>query len=226
MPLSRLRWVGLVLLLAIALTACGAGSTTEPTQNADVIYTSVAGTMVAQLNDQQTQTAQAIPPSSLPSPTTADTFTPLPTVPAAPSVTPFTINTPGSVVQPTIFTGGTPGSTGAGCADSKFISETPPADGTQFSKGENFSKSWSFMNSGTCTWSNSYSFGFQNGDRLGGKEIVISRSVDFVLAGQIKTFTVQFEAPISAGHYKGFWQMRTPAGGSFGSRVWIDIVVK
>jgi hypothetical protein len=216
-----------VLLLAAALTSCGAGSTPGPTQDANLIYTSVAGTMVAQLNVQQTETAQALPPSPLPSPTAMDTFTPQPTLPALPSVTPFTINTPVSAVQPTTFNaGGTPGSTGAGCADSKFISETKPDDGTQFTKSENFTKTWSFLNTGTCTWVNNYAFGFQSGDRMGGKTIVISRSVDFVPVGQVKAFSVQLEAPNVAGHYIGYWQMRTPEGGSFGSRVWVDIVVK
>ena len=217
-----------MLLVAAALTSCGSANTPEPTQDVNVIHTSVAGTMVSQLYDQQTQTAQAVPPSPAASPTALDTSTPLPTFLATALNTPIIINTPAGAVFPTNpVGGGTPGSsTASGCNNSNFISETAPSDGAQFSKGENFTKSWTFQNTGTCTWVNSFSFGFQNGDRMGGKNIVISRSVDFTPPGNNHTFTVFFEAPITAGHYIGFWQMRTPGGNSFGSRVWVDIEVK
>jgi hypothetical protein len=223
----KLIWVVIVVMVAAALTSCSGGQAPEPTQDANAVYTSVAGTMVSQFNDQQTQTAQAVPPSPQPSPTPFDTFTPLPTYPVTPLVTPIITDTPVIAVLPTsIAGGGTPGSTAAGCNNSNFISETKPDDGTQFTKGENFSKSWTFQNTGTCTWSNSYTFGFQSGDRMGGKDIVISRSVDFTLPGNNHTFTVFFEAPNAAGHYIGFWEMRTPLGGSFGTRVWVVINVK
>ena len=224
--MKPIRVVTLLLVVA-ALTSCSGGKAPEPTQDVNAVYTSVASTMVAQLIDQQTQTAQAVPPTVLASPTAFDTSTPLPTFPATALGTPIIINTPTGAVFPTNSTGGgTPGTTAAGCNNSNFISESEPSDGTQFSKGENFSKSWTFQNTGTCTWSNSFSFGFQSGDRMGGKTILISRSVDFTLPGNNHTFTVFFEAPITAGHYIGFWQMRTPGGSSFGSRVWVDIVVK
>jgi hypothetical protein len=226
MQLMKSMWVSIALVLIVTLTSCGPGNTPEPAQDANAIYTSVAGTMVAQLNDQQTQTAQAVPPTAFVSPTPPDTNTPLPTFPVTPLETPVTINMPSGALAPTISSaGGTP-STGAGCYDSKFITESEPADGTQFSKEQNFSKSWTFQNTGTCTWVNSFTFGFQSGDRMAGKNIVISRSVDYTLPGNNHTFTVYFEAPNAAGHYIGFWQMRTPEGGSFGSRVWVDIVVK
>lgn len=216
-----------MFLLAAALTACSAAKAPEPTLDSNAIYTSVAGTMIAQLNDHQTQTAQAVPASPQASPTAFDTFTPLPTFPVTPLLTPLTLNTPGGALSPTpSFAGGTPGGTGAGCADGTFISETEPRDGTKFSKGENFSKSWTFQNTGTCVWINSFAFGFQTGDRLNGKNVVISRTVDYVSPGQIKTFTINFEAPQASGRYKGYWQMRDAGGGSFGSRVWVDIIVK
>ena len=227
MQLMKLMWAVIALLLVAALTACSAGQTPEPTQDVNAVYTSVAGTMIAQLNDQQTQTAQAVPPTALASPTPQDTSTPLPILPTTPLETPITINTPAGAAAPTFSTGpGTPGSTAAGCADATFVSESGPNDGAQFRPGENFSKSWTFKNTGTCTWTNSYGFGFQSGDRLGSKNVLISRSVDFVSPGQTKTFTVNFEAPRSPGQYIGYWQMRTDTGGSFGSRVWIDIEVK
>jgi hypothetical protein len=219
-------WLATVLLVGAALTSCGTANAPEPTQDVNALYTSAAGTTVAQLTDQQTQTAQAIPPTSVASPTALDTFTPPPTFPVTPLGTPLIINTPGGAVLPTTSTrGGTPGSTTVGCNDATFISETI-SDGTQFTAGENFSKGWTFKNTGTCTWINSFSFAFMSGDQMGGKDRVISRSVDFVLPGNSRTFIVELEAPRAAGHYKGYWQMKDPQGIAFGSRVWVDIVVK
>ena len=62
MQITKSFGVATVLVLAAALTSCNIGKAPEPTQDVNAIYTSAAGTMVAQLNDQQTQTAQAIPP--------------------------------------------------------------------------------------------------------------------------------------------------------------------
>ena len=227
MKFLKLLWVVTVLLLAAALTSCNIGSTPAPAQDANAIYTSVAGTMIAQFNDQQTQTAQAIPPSPLAGPTIADTFTPLPIFTEIPLGMPISINTPVSVILPTPSTGGlTWGETGIGCDDATYLSETEPARGTMFRVGDHFAKSWSFQNTGTCIWINSYTFAFISGSRMGGKDIPISRTVDFTVPGKSHTFTINFVAPHGAGHYTGAWQMKNATGTQFGARVWVDIVVK
>lgn len=53
MHLTKLIWVGTVLVLAAALTSCNIGKAPEATQDVNAIFTSAAGTMIAQLNDQQ-----------------------------------------------------------------------------------------------------------------------------------------------------------------------------
>jgi hypothetical protein len=223
----KLMQVVMVALLAATLTSCNTASATEPAQDAIAIYTSVAGTMIAQLGDQQTQTAQAVPPSPAASSTVQATLEPPPTIPELPSNTPFSINTPGSLVTPPTSVGGlTYGVTGVGCNDAAYLSTTEPGDGTKFKGGVNFTKSWTFQNTGTCTWINSYSFAFVTGDRLGGKDVPISRSVDFVTPGHIHSFTVNLEAPRRAGEYRGCWQMKNDIGTQFGARVCVDIVVK
>lgn len=224
---KKLMQVAMVLLLAAALTSCNTGSATKPPQDAVAIYTSVAGTMIAQLGDQQTQTAQAVPPSPAASSTAPATLEPPPTVPELPSNTPISINTPGSVVlQPTSIGGLTYGVTGVGCDDAAYLSTTEPGDGTKFKGGTNFTKTWTFQNTGTCTWINSFSFAFVTGDRMGGRDVPISRSVDFVTPGHTHSFTVNLEAPRGAGEYRGCWQMKNATGTQFGARVCVDIVVK
>jgi hypothetical protein len=214
-------------LLAAALTSCNIGSTPPSAQDANAIYTSVAGTMIAQLYDQQTQTAQAAPPSSTATLTVLDTNTPLPTYPATPSEMPLSINTPSGPILPAPSTvGGTPGSTKVGCDDSAYVSETEPSAWAQFKAGVNFSKSWTLQNTGTCPWINSFRFVFVGGDRMGGRDIPITRTVDFVIVGHTHTFTINFQAPRIAGHYQGIWQMKNPDNIEFGRSVLVDIVVK
>ena len=226
MRFMKLIWIVIALLLTAALTSCS-GTAPEPTQDVNAVYTSVAGTMVAQFNGQQTQTAQAVPPSPAASPTALDTFTPMPTYPVTPSGTPFLINTPSGIILAAPSTvGGTPGSTRVGCDDAIYVSESGPGFGEQFSPGVNFTKSWTLQNSGNCPWINSFTFGFVSGDRMGGREIPITRSVNFVVPGQNHTFSVFFQAPHAAGHYHGVWQMKNPANIEFGSQETVDILVK
>jgi hypothetical protein len=227
MQFIKLMRVATGLVFAAAFTSCNIGSTPEPVQDVNAIYTSVAGTMVAQFNDQQTQTAQAVPPLPAASPTALDTFTPLPTNPVTPSETPFSINTPSGLILPaTSIVGGTPGSTLVGCDNATYVSETVPNTGEQFRPGVNFSKSWTLQNTGTCPWINSFVFGFVSGDRMGGKEIPITRKIDFVAAGNMHTFTVYFQAPHAKGHYRGVWQMKNASNIEFGTQETVDIIVK
>jgi hypothetical protein len=222
MYFKKLIWAGIVLLLAAALTSCSIGSTPEPTTDVGAIFTFAAQTMDAQLSDQGTQTAQAA------SPTPLVTFTPLPTFPVIPlGSTPFSTSAPGGAALPTASTGGsTLGSTAVGCDNSSYLSETPPNDGTQMTAGDTFKKGWSLQNTGTCAWNSGYSFAFITGDQMGGKNIVLSNDADFTDPGHSNTFSVNLQAPATAGTYKGYWQMKNATGVEFGSRVWVDIVVQ
>lgn len=222
MRFNRLTWTVTTLLLAAALTSCNIGATPQPTIDVNAIFTFAAGTMNAQLNDQGTQTAQAA------SPTPAATFTPLATFPVTPLGTPFSITTPGggAALPTTASGGGTLGSTAVGCDNSNYLSETKPDDGTQVTAGTDFTKGWSLQNTGTCAWKAGYSFAFDSGDQMAGKDIVLSKSEDFTDPGHSQTFIIKLQAPASAGEYKGYWRMKNATGTAFGSRVWVDIVVK
>jgi hypothetical protein len=218
MRTQKITRAGILLFVAAALASCNVGATPEPTIDVNAIFTLAAATMDAQLNDQETQTALAV------SPTSPATITPAPTFQVIPLGTPFSVNTPGGAAVPTTAGGGL-GSTAVGCDNASFQSETIP-DGTQLTAGDTFTKSWSFQNTGTCTWNAGYSFAFATGDLMGGKDILISKEADFAAPGHSQAFNVKLTAPATAGEYKGFWQMKNAAGTPFGSRVWVDIVVK
>jgi hypothetical protein len=232
MQQKKQRWLGIALLLALGLTSCNAGRTTlPPTTDVNSVYTSVASTMIAQMNDQLTQTAQAVPPSALASPTELATLPPLPTVAVESTLTPF--GTPATV---TIFTpvgtvpvGGASGgssTTAVGCADSQFWADITIPDGTVVKPGSVFTKIWRMKNTGTCTWGSGFKFIFAyGGSRFGGGDITISQSKDFVAAGGTKDFGVKLTAPTVPNTYTGCWKMQNPDGYWFGQAACVTFKV-
>lgn len=217
----------MALLLVGALTSCNLGKAPEPTQDVDAIFTSAAGTMIAQLNDQQTQTAQAVPPSPQASPTPFSTFTPLPTIAGLAGITPFgTSIIPGALTSPATTVPSGSGSTGlaVGCNNAVFIGETIP-DGTIVKPAKRFEKAWQFQNTGTCTWDEGYSFNYKSGEQLQGENVRITQSSDFTAPNHSQTFVIHMWAPGTAGEYIGYWQMKDDTGAWFGSVVSVDIQV-
>ena len=73
MQLKKHPWLTAAILLAVGLASCNAGKVPQPTTDVNAVYTSVASTMIAQLNDQLTQTAQAARP---PGPTQPNYYPP------------------------------------------------------------------------------------------------------------------------------------------------------
>lgn len=230
MQLKKIVWLMAALVIAVSLTSCNIGKAPEPTQDVNAIYTAAAETTIAQFSAQQTQTAQALPPTPLPSPTALPTLTPPPTFPVS-GGTPFTFNTPGAftpIASPfaTLGSGGGSSSTANGCNDALFTGVETVPDKTVMKPEQTFSKSWEFKNTGTCTWDDGYVFAFVSGDQMGGSNITILKKEDFVAPGKNQTFIVKMVAPKAPGEYVGYWRMKSDAGAFFGTRVFVDIVVK
>ncbi len=216
------------LLLATALTACNLARASGPTPDVNALYTDAASTLIAQFNDQQTQTAAAASPTPAVSPTPLATFAPLPTLPLG--LTPFgtfTFTTPGAGLTPlpTLPQGTGVYSYPVGCNDAQYIGETKPLDGAQMDPLQLFKKGWSMQNVGTCTWDEGYSFSFKSGDQMQGEDQKIINTDQFTQPGHSQAFVVHFQAPKAPGTYKGFWQMKDDKGAWFGSLVYVEIVV-
>jgi hypothetical protein len=210
------------VLAMLALTACNIGRSPEPTPDVDALYTAAAETLIAQFNEQQTQTAQAVPPTPEASPSPLASPTPLPTF-GLPGLTPLGTLAPGLTALPTTAAGG-PVSFPVGCDDAKFISETVP-DKTKIDAQKDFKKAWSLLNVGTCTWDEGYTFAFKAGERLSGNNVTISKEEDFTEPGGSQAFVVTLKAPNQVGEFIGYWQMRNDAGIWFGSLVSVYITV-
>src|SRR5271169_968606 len=233
MQLKKYRWLTITFLLAVGLASCNISKAPEPTQDVNAVYTSVASTMIAQLNDQLTQTAQAVPPTALASPTELPTLPPLPTisiestnipVSASSSVTPITVFTPVGGTPPAGGTGGT-SSTAVGCADSAFVLDISIQDGTAEKPGTAFTKTWRMQNTGTCTWGVGFKFAFAYGSKMGGSDFTITRKSDFHAAGGTKDIGVKLTAPTVPNTYTGCWKMQTDQGYWFGAVACVTIKV-
>lgn len=193
-------------LVAIALlSACGGSKATDtatPPLSAADIYTAVAATLTAQPGP-----ATDVPtmmPTDVPTLQTTDT----------PAVTP-------TDYPPYSYQTVTPANASA-CDNSIYVSDVTIPDGTVLAPGQSFTKTWMLQNSGTCTWSTSYSMTFASGSQMSGVSASLTNSV---APSQEIQISVPMVAPSSEGTYTGFWRLYNASGSGFGSTVWVKIVV-
>ena len=111
----------------------------------------------------------------------------------------------------------------------KFEGETIP-DNTVFPPGEEFIKTWTFQNAGTCTWSPDYGLVFVKGEQMDGTSpSPIGETVQ--PNGTIQIFLPQ-TAPQDPGLHEGYWKLTSPAGQEFGLgqdadvAFWVKILVE
>src|SRR5689334_5756946 len=86
------------------------------------------------------------------------------------------------------------------CTDrAQFIADVTVPDGTRYDPGATFTKTWKLRNSGTCTWSTSYTMVFDSGAQMGTTASVAMPSS--VAPGSDVDVSVPMTAPSAAGHY-------------------------
>ncbi len=153
---------------------------------------------------------------AFPSATTAWTATPSPE--ASPPLSTPVAATPTLTPRPCVNQA-SPGSP---------IDVTVPDD-TVMRPGQVFTKVWRVVNTGTCTWTPSYSLVWFSGARLGasaayplGREVRPGEAVDLA---------VDMVAPLAPGVYQSYWKLRAADGSLFGigpgagTPFWVRIVV-
>jgi hypothetical protein len=190
----------IVLVLGLAALGCRAPASVTPT--VDLAATHVVETALAQVPP-----TQAPPPSEAPAP---PPVTPPPVPPTDPGPSP----TPGT----------------GGCTDRVgFVTDVTYPDDTEVASGAAFTKTWRFVNTGTCTWTSSYALVFDHGDQMGGAASIPLAGV--VPPGSTVDLSVNLTAPSSSGTYEGFWMLRNNSGVLFGLGAsgnvafWVRIVV-
>jgi hypothetical protein len=100
------------------------------------------------------------------------------------------------------------------CDWAQFIADISVPDGTTFTAGTAFKKTWRIKNIGTCTWTTSYSLVFVSGEKMGGPTSV--NLVQSVAPGDKVDISLNLTAPSNNGHYIGYWMLKNASGNSFG----------
>lgn len=212
----------MLLLLALSLSACTlpgqAKVPTQTPQQGDEVATSIALTLTAiniQAQQAVTQTPNVIYVTATSQPATS---TPALTSTPPPTTTPFPTITP---LPPTAKP--------IPCDRAAFVMDVTVRDGTNFSPGVSFVKTWRLQNNGSCTWNSSYALVFEGGNAMDGPvEVAFPGSV---APGQTVDLSVTLKSPSSSGAYQGYWKLRNASGARFGigenaaGSFWVKITV-
>jgi len=176
----------LITLIVIALCLSACNAAS---QSQEEISTAVAQTIQA----QNSLTKIASTPTLTPMPLTEFTATALTGV----------TNTPAPVL-------GAPD-----CAVSARLAAEDPPDQALLKPAENFWKTWSLENTGTCTWDSTYKLVYWSGDLMGG--LSAYPLPEAVAPGEIKAISILLKTPDTEGTYTGFWSIQTPWNSYFGT---------
>lgn len=103
-------------------------------------------------------------------------------------------------------------------------------DGSRYLPGENFSKTWRLVNSGSCPWTREYAIVWFSGEPMGVDEQWYF--VSDVKPGETVDVTVDMVAPMQSGDFQSNWKLMNSQGELFGlgpngdAPLWVIIQVK
>jgi uncharacterized protein YkwD len=170
----------------------------------------LAGLVLSACVNLVPQAGTEIPPQFVTStlPPTRPAFI-LPTETAMTStLDPSATGTPTADTTTTPGTSSTEAASGA-CGDSAaMIEDVTIPDNTVMTKGQQFTKTWRFLNNGKCDWSG-YTIAFFAGDRMGSPDSV---AVPDTPAGKAVDVSVILTAPSADGSYTGFYLLKNNKG--------------
>jgi hypothetical protein len=209
MKINRLLAIDLALsALLIGTLSCNVQSKTPTEDLAAIVAQTQTSVALKQLLTATSAVLQA-PPVNTPSPTVSPTL---------------------KAITPTPTTSVPTQTSAPGCTNkAQFEDETIP-DNSVFSPGEEFVKTWTLRNVGTCSWSPDYGLIYIKGDQMDGTSPApIGATVP--PNGTIQLFLPQ-TAPQEPGSYEGYWKLISPGGQEFGLgqdadvAFWVKILVE
>ncbi len=207
MSKEKLFSIGMLILLAVASSACGVlGPKAQPTMDPlafqatlNAAATQALQTIVAQF----TQTAQAQPATQVPTQEpTVKVFTPTSEPTATATLVP-TLPPTATRVPPTAAPTNSPTPKPFECA---IVSQSP-AIGAKMTTGTDFDMVWTLKNIGTDKWElGAVDIRYVSGDKLQkfGDIFDIAKTVN---PGEQITITIDMLAPGTAGTYKAVWNL-------------------
>ena len=134
-----------------------------------------------------------------------------------------TVPTNTTIAPPTIQPPTVPPTSTQMCDKSQFIADITIPDGTILAPGTAFTKTWRIKNTGTCSWTPSYTIVFDHGDQMSGPSA--QALVGNVNPGQTADISINLTAPATNNHYVGYWKLRNAAGVTF-TQFYSDIKVQ
>ncbi len=205
-----------ILTIPILLLGCGSKAPATPTTEPGLIYTAAVQTADARLTQifQSTPSAAPVTPSP-----TFDFVQTMAAQTAAALASQAATQTP--TTQSTAAT--TPIPPGTGGDKATFVADVTIPDGTLIAPGAAFTKTWKLQNTGTTTWTTSYSLEFISGENMGkGQSVSLSTSV---APGAQIDVSVDMQAPDKNGNYQSWWKMKNASGQFFNDSVYVMINV-
>ena len=205
-----------ILLIPVALIGCSSKAPASPTTNPDAIYTAAAQTADARLTQIFLLTPSATPVT--PSPTFNFVQT-MAAQTASALLTQSALLTPSPQASASV----SPTPSGTGGDRAVFVADITIPDGTNLAPGASFTKTWRLQNSGTSSWTTSYSLAFVSGEQMGAVDSVhISQSV---APGAQIDISLDMVAPTAAGSHQGYWKMKNASGQYFNDIIYVLISV-
>jgi hypothetical protein len=204
----------IVVVLVLALSACGSPEAAAPTLDMNVVFTQVAETIAA----EYTQTALVMP---------TETNTPEPTITPLPSATvqPLAVTTP-TLAPPPVPTGPTAlpidATTANGCYNAYFVTDVTVPDGSKYDPGDAFTKTWRVLNTGTCDWTSDFKITYVGGNNFGSDSTKIRQRVG---VGNTADISLDMYAPNRSGTAISNWQLATDAGDLFGPVLSVSVLL-
>jgi hypothetical protein len=201
----------LIVTFLLLMTACNLPAPTKATQSEP----SIAPTLTSQAVEAMIKTQLA------------PTLTQVPTQAA---IQPSQVPVLSPTQQATVTVTPTQNPSIEFCTDmATFVANGSVTDGTLFSPGATFTKTWRLRNSGTCAWTPQYKLSFTGGDKM-------NNPGEIPLAGYVEPdstveLSVKLTAPSSNGSYQGQWMIRSADGKLFGigkqaeKPFWVKITV-
>ena len=224
--MKRLLFAATALLCLLSLlTGCALfESAPLPTLDPNMIQTYAAGTVSARQTFSALETLVEVltaMPSGTPGvqataqatgqPGSKPTSTPLPpTLTSIPSLTPVILPSATSTPVPPTATA----TSSVPCLYAGFVKDVTIPDGQTETPNAKFTKTWEFLNKGTCTWTTAFSLVFSSGDSMRGPaEVAFPKEVK---PGETVDLSIDLFAPGAAGSYTGYYQLRDASSVTFG----------
>ncbi len=133
-----------------------------------------------------------------------------------------------SVTETTVIQ--TPGAPETSEDQAKFVADVSVPDGSVFSPGEEFTKTWKIENIGSTTWSTEYAIVYIDG-------ALMSEATSIAIPVEVAPYekveiSVKMMAPSNPGNYRSYWKFKNADGKLFGvgidfnEAIWVDITVQ